>query len=83
MVVRGLNFEFAPLLHELRRLNEGVACGGTEYLQYNLVVDVSRANVCTIFAVCRQSGMTFRDREVEWCSRFASKVGCKGRLLLK
>ena len=27
MVVRGLNFEFAPLLHELRRLHEGVACG--------------------------------------------------------
>jgi len=52
-VVRGLNFEFAPLLHELRRLREGVACGGTEYLLYNLVVDVSRANVCTIFAVCR------------------------------
>jgi hypothetical protein len=63
MVVRGLNFEFAPLLHELRRLHEGVACGGTEYLLYNLVVDVSRANVCTIIAICRQIvGMTFRDR---------------------
>jgi len=46
-VVRGLNFEFAPLLHERRRLHEGVACGGTEYLLYDLVVDVSRANVCT------------------------------------
>jgi hypothetical protein len=49
MVVRGLNFEFAPLLHE--------------HLLYNLVVDVSRANVCTIIAICRHIvGMTFRDR---------------------
>jgi hypothetical protein len=51
MVVRGLNFEFAPLLHELRRLHEGVACGGTEHLLYNLVVDVGRANVCTVIAI--------------------------------
>ena len=45
MVVRGLNFEFAPLLHEQRRLHEGVACGGTEYLLYDLVVDVSRSDL--------------------------------------
>ena len=52
MVVRGLNFEFAPLLHERRHLHEGVACVGTEYLLYNLVVDVGRANVCTVITVC-------------------------------
>jgi hypothetical protein len=51
LVVRGLDFEFAPLLHELRRLHEGVACGGTEHLLYNLVVDVGRANVCTVIAI--------------------------------
>ena len=43
-----MNFEFAPLLHELRRLHEGVACSGTEYLLYNLVVDVCRANIVTL-----------------------------------
>ena len=65
MVVRGLNFEFAPLLHELRRLHEGVACVGTEYLLYNLVVDVSRPNVFTIVAVCRHivwNDVSSRDR---------------------
>ena len=35
----------APLLHEQRRLHEGVACGGTEYLLYDLVVDVSRSDL--------------------------------------
>jgi len=48
-----LDSEFAPLLlHELRRMLEGVACGGTKHLLYNLVVDVGRANVCTVITVC-------------------------------
>ena len=51
-MVRGLDFEFAALLHELRRLHEGVACGGTEHLLYNLVVDVGRGNVCKVIAIC-------------------------------
>jgi len=44
-------------------MHEGVACGGTEHLMYNLVVDVGRANVCTVIAICCHIvGMTFRDR---------------------
>ena len=60
-----MNLEFAPLLHERRRLHEGVAYGGTEYLLYNLVVDVSRPNVFTIVAVCRHivwNDVSSRDR---------------------
>ena len=58
-----MDFEFAPLLQELRRVHEGVACGGTEHLLYNLVVDVGRANVGTVIAsVAILSWMTFRDR---------------------